>query len=222
MNVLFDLDGTLTDPREGILACMRHGIEGVGAVCPSDDQLERFIGPPLLESLRSVIGDDSRAGEALIRYRERFSAAGMFENRLYPGVPEALGSIRTAGARLFLATSKPLIYARDIVHHFDLGGFFDGLYGSELDGTRTNKRDLIAHLVGCESIDPARTCMVGDREHDVLGARGNGVHAIGALWGYGSREELIAAGADEICESVAMLPAVVSQFYRKNPVTPLP
>lgn len=138
---------------------------------------------------------------ALSAYRERFSTLGMFENAVYAGIPECLSSLREAGVRLFVATSKPHFYARQIVEHFELRSHFDEVYGSELDGERTDKGELIAHLMATEKLDSNRTIMVGDREHDALGAAKNGIPTIGVLYGYGSREELTSAGAAPLCET---------------------
>jgi phosphoglycolate phosphatase len=207
MNVLLDLDGTLTDPREGILACLRHALCSIGLHPPEDRELERFIGPPLQDSLASLLGPKNKdqVNDAIAFYRERFSTKGMFENAVYPGIREALVQLRDRGATLYVATSKPNIFAGRIIEYFGLGGFFRSIYGSELDGTRSNKIELIAHVLKAESLPREATVMVGDRAHDVAGARANGVRPIGALWGYGSREELTAAGAQVLCKQPSML-----------------
>mgnify|MGYP001208931079 CR=1 FL=1 len=202
MNVLLDLDGTLTDPREGIVACLRHALAGAGCECPSEPELARFIGPPLHDTLRRLVGDGDpeRGALALRLFRERFATVGLFENAVYAGIPAALAALRETGANLFLATSKPRVYAERIVDHFGLGAHFQALYGSELDGTRAGKGELLAHLMASEALAAGDTFMVGDREHDMLGAAANGLRAIGALWGYGTRQELLEAGACALCE----------------------
>jgi phosphoglycolate phosphatase len=212
MNVLLDLDGTLTDPREGILSCLRHALSSVGFHPPDDHALERLIGPPLQESLALLLGTENRArvSEALALYRERFSAKGIFENTIYPGIREALAEVRDRGATLYIATSKPTVFAERIVEHFGLGCHFRAIYGSELDGTRSNKVELIAHVLNAESPPRQVTVMVGDRGDDMVGATSNRVHPIGALWGYGSREELAAAGARALCHQPSMLAQDVS------------
>lgn len=211
MDVLLDLDGTLTDPAEGITRCIRHALLTHGHAAPAEAELTRFIGPPLLDAFAELVpeagADHHRA--LLERYRERFRDRGMFENRPYYGVHAALEALREAGARLHLATSKPLVYARQIVEHFDLSPHFTSLNGSELDGTRTDKAELIRHVLRSEGISAAAAVMVGDRHHDVVGARANGVRALGVLWGYGSRDELLAAGAGRLVERVDELPRVV-------------
>lgn len=212
MNVLLDLDGTLTNPREGILACLRHALHSIGFEPPGDRELERFIGPPLQDSLASLLDPKNKeqVSEAIAFYRERFVTTGMFENTVYPGIREALFTLRDRGATLYVATSKPHVFAERIIEHFGLSGFFRSIYGAELDGTRSNKIELIAHLLQAESLPREATVMVGDRSHDVTGAVANGVRPIGVLWGFGSREELAAAGAKVLCEQPAMLVEAVS------------
>jgi phosphoglycolate phosphatase len=207
MNILFDLDGTLTDPRVGIIACIQHAMISMGQVPPVARELERFIGPPLQESFASLPGIDSKekVARAVAFYRERFAQTGMFENTVYPDIPQTLDELASRGATLYVATSKPTVYAERIVEHFGLGRYFRRVYGSELDGTRSNKAELIAHLLDAESISRASAVMIGDRSHDMVGAQANGVFAVGVLWGYGSRAELLGAGAARVCERPAML-----------------
>jgi phosphoglycolate phosphatase len=202
MNVLVDLDGTLTDSAPGIVACIKHALAEMRHTCPGDAALRNFIGPPLHETFRVILGSDDPGliETALGLYRERFAARGIFENVVYPGIPLALQELVDAGAALFLATSKPLPYAERIVAHFGLRDYFSAVYGSEFDGTRSGKGELIAHILNAEALSPHSTVMVGDRSHDVVGAKANGVFPIGVLWGYGSRDELAAAGATAFCE----------------------
>lgn len=211
MNVLLDLDGTLTDPREGILACLKHALASIGHEAPDDRTLEGFIGPPLQDSLATLLGAGStdKVAHAVAAYRSRFAATGMFENTVYPDIPQALSRLIERGAILHVATSKPAVFARRIIDHFGLAGYFRGIHGSELDGTRSNKADLIEHLLRTESISPRAAVMVGDRAQDIDGAKRNGLPAIGVLWGYGSREELLAAGADTLCEQPVLLTEAV-------------
>jgi phosphoglycolate phosphatase len=213
MNILFDLDGTLTDPRVGIVACLKYAIESMGQVPPGDRELARFIGPPLQVSLASLAGIDNeeKVTRAVAFYRERFAETGMYENTVYPDIPQTLDALIARGATLYVATSKPTVYAARIVEHFGLSGYFRGVYGSELDGTRSNKAELIAHLLQTESMSGASAVMIGDRSHDMAGAKANGVFAVGVLWGYGSREELLAAGAAALCERPAKLVEAVNQ-----------
>ena len=213
MNVLFDLDGTLTDPREGILACFNYALEKLQVTSPTDRTLEGMIGPPLRESFTALLGvdDEERIDRAISLYRERFSLKGLYENALYPGISDALAQLRETGCSLFVATSKPHVFAQRIIDYFELGEFFRAVHGSELDGSNTEKRDLLAHIVSVQSLTPSDTIMVGDRAHDIYGARANGVVPIGVLWGYGSRDELISAGACSLCEEPRALTSVLSR-----------
>lgn len=207
MNVLLDLDGTLTNPEQGIVGCIRHALVALDRTLPADCDLARYIGPPLADAFRELLATDDRAevDAAITAYRARFASVGLFENEVYAGIPEALDALTAQGARLFLATSKPLVYARRIVEHYGLATFFERLHGSELDGTRTDKTDLIAHILDTERLAPEETVMVGDRRHDVVGALRNRVRPLGVLWGFGSREELTATGAAEVLETPADL-----------------
>lgn len=212
MNVLLDLDGTLTDPAEGICGSIRHAMVRMKHDCPEMSALKRYIGPPLTETFADLLGskDTQQIAAAIGFYREKFGDKGMYENVVYPGIPAALAALGAAGATLYLATSKPWVYAGKILEHFGLNEYFKAIYGSELDGTRANKVDLIEHILKKEALPAGNTCMVGDRSHDMVGAKANGVRAIGALWGYGSREELMSAGASALCETPVMLPQVIT------------
>ena len=216
MNVLFDLDGTLTDPREGILACFKYALQKLQVAAPIDRELERFIGPPLWESFSTLCGlnDKGVVEQAVALYRERFAAKGMFENRIYPGIADALASLQQARAQLFVVTSKARVFAEPIVDHFGLRRFFRSVHGSELDGSYAEKSELIARTLSSESLAADETVMVGDRAHDVIGAKANGVFSVGALWGFGSREELTSAGADLLCES----PKMIRDLIQVNPI----
>jgi len=213
MNLLFDLDGTLTDPRQGILGCFKYALQRLQIKTPPDPELERFIGPPLKESFATLVGSDDgeRVERAVTYYRERFAARGIFENEVYPGMVDALSGLCDRGAFLFVATSKPTLFAERIVEHFGMGSFFRAVYGSELNGANADKKDLLAHVLDAESLSPADTVMIGDRAHDVLGARANHVFPVGVLWGYGSRAELMAAGARLLCEEPRRLVDVLTQ-----------
>ena len=202
---LFDLDGTLTDPREGITRSLAYALERMGVAPPPLDELVFAIGPPLRASLAKLIGSDSPQAveRAIALYRERFAEVGLFENRPYDGVAETLGRLRRGGIRLLVATSKPTVYARRIVERFALAAHFDAVHGCELDGTREDKRDLLAHVIPRHGLDARGTVMIGDRGADMRAARHHGLHALGALWGYSSAEELREAGAHALCEGPA-------------------
>lgn len=202
MNVLLDLDGTLTDPREGITRCIQHALRRLDQPVPEQEKLLHCIGPPLRESFVALLGgDESAADRAVDLYRERFGRIGLFENGLYPGIEQALVALRDAGARLYLATSKPTVYAQRIVSHFGLDGRLEAVFGSELDGTRADKSDLLAWIVKRLSLDQTDTTMIGDRRHDMIGARANGILPVGVTWGYGSRGELLESGAARLLDS---------------------
>lgn len=209
VNVLFDLDGTLTDPREGIIACMRHALLALHRPVPEDYELNSFIGPPLRDSFRQILASREDVDAAVAAYRDRFTAVGMFENAVYEGIPQALESLLSGGARLFVATSKPRMFAERILEHFELAKYFSAIYGSELNGDLSDKGELISYVLAKSELPSADTVMVGDRRHDVIGALANGVFPAGALWGYGSREELAAAGAEKLYEEPSQLGQIV-------------
>lgn len=192
-NILIDLDGTLTDPKVGITTSARYGLNKVGYVVPEDANIDWIIGPPLKASFAKILNvavDDDLAEQALLGYRERFSVTGLFENFVFPEVEATLAVLQQQGFRLFLATAKPIIYARQIMQHFKLDQYFTELYGSELNGDRTNKGDLIAYILEQQQLNIAECLMVGDREHDILGARRHGIETIAVEYGYGSAQEL--------------------------------
>ncbi|KLK92140.1 HAD family hydrolase [Microvirga vignae] len=194
MIALFDLDGTLTDPKAGITRSIQYALERLGHPVPEADALTWMIGPPLISGFTKLLGGAENAPEAVHLYRERFSDVGLFENEVYPDIPAILEALHEAGFRLFVATSKPHVFAKRIIDHFGLSRFFREVYGSELDNRNADKRDLIRHILDRERLDPATAVMIGDREHDAIGARANGIAAIGVTWGYGSRQELLDSG----------------------------
>ncbi len=195
MDVFLDLDGTLTDPKPGITRSIRHALIELRLGAPAEDDLTWCIGPPLLGSFETLTGDPVLAPQALALYRERFGEIGLYENRVYDGVPEMLAALREAGCRMWLATSKPHVYAARIAAHFGLDDWLEGLFGSELDGTRADKTELLAQALLTTGADPSRAVMLGDRKHDIVGARENRIAGVGALWGYGGEAELTEAGA---------------------------
>ena len=195
-NILIDLDGTLTDPKVGITTSARYGLEKIGHPISLDTNIDWIIGPPLKASLAKILNVASNhvlAEQALEAYRERFAVTGLYENKVFPEVAETLAELKRHGYRLFLATAKPTVYARQILEHFELDQYFEGIYGSELNGDRTNKGDLIEYILQQEQLDPATCIMVGDREHDIFGARHNGIETIAVTYGYGSPEEFAQA-----------------------------
>jgi phosphoglycolate phosphatase len=212
--VLLDLDGTLTDNYEGIAASIRHALDRMGVHDPGAAALRGCVGPPLRESFARLLATADRAviEEAIAHYRERYRDAGWRENVVYAGVPEALAALAACDVRLFLCTSKPEVFARRIVAHFGLDAHLSGVYGADLAGRFDDKSVLLAHLLATEGVDSARAIMVGDRAQDVRAAHGNGARSIGVLWGYGSRAELVHAGADALIPAPGELCAAAQAF----------
>ncbi|WP_020586952.1 HAD family hydrolase [Desulfobacter curvatus] len=195
-NILFDLDGTLTDPFEGITTSIIYALEKLNARAPEAESLGWCIGPPLQDSFYKLLdGDMDRAQKAVIFYRERFQKIGMFENQVYETIPKALKDLKENGHTLFVATSKVRLFAEKIIDHFDLAPFFKSVHGAEMDGTRADKTSLIAYVMEQENLEPVDTIMVGDTSYDMIGAKENGIYGLGVLWGYGSRQDLEDAGA---------------------------
>ncbi len=202
--ILFDLDGTLTDPGIGITNSVMHALKKYSITVTDRSQLYRFIGPPLIESFETFYGfSHEQAVESVGFYREYYRDRGIYENRVYEGIPALLDRLKSAGRRLLLATSKPEEFAVRILEHFELLNYFDIAAGAAMDETRTAKADVIAYALGLAGItDPGSCIMVGDRKHDILGARAQGMASMGVLFGYGSLSELKEAGADLIADTV--------------------
>jgi phosphoglycolate phosphatase len=212
--LLFDLDGTLTDPRPGIVGSIRYALERLGRPCPSDDTLATYIGPPLRGTFATLLEtpDRARVEEALSLYRERYGTVGLFENAVYDGIPRMLDELGAVTSRRFVATAKPMAFAARIVERFGLAPYFAGVYGPDLDGRLDDKADLIAHLLKAEGLAADTTVMIGDRATDIAAARANNLRSVGVLWGYGSVEELREAGADLLCASPADLESCLSRL----------
>jgi phosphoglycolate phosphatase len=204
-HVLFDLDGTLTDPRPGLVGAIQYALQRLGRPVPPEESLLWCIGPPLRTSFAALLDTDEEThlARAIEFYRERYGTTGLYENQVYAGIPEALAILRTASVTLFVATSKPHVFARRIVEHFGLDSFFRQIYGSEFDGRHMDKRDLLRHILEQEGFAPGRALMVGDRGADMVGARVNGLWAGGVTYGYGSAEELRSAGAQVLFSAPA-------------------
>jgi len=207
-HVYFDLDGTLTDPYEGITNCILYALDELGFPRPDDDYLYSCIGPPLWDTFPELVGQDLTR-KAVDLYRERFLDTGWKENKPYDGIVDALETVASAGHLLFVATAKPHMHAARIVEHFGMGEFFATVYGSELDGTRGTKTELLEFAIG-RNPGGARHIMVGDRKHDLIGAAANKMTPVGVAYGYGSVEELNAAGATAIAVSPADLPGILT------------
>jgi phosphoglycolate phosphatase len=210
--VLFDLDGTLTNPAVGIVRCWQHAL-GILGVQRDEAILRSLIGPPIHQGFAQVLDtqDTELIDRGVALYRERFSTVGLFENELFAEIPALLAELRGRGVTLFVATSKPTIYSERIIEHFGLLPYFDRVYGSELSGERADKRVLLRHITVQERLDANCTIMVGDRLHDIRGAKACGIKSIGVLWGFGSREELQLAGADDIVADIGALGQVLER-----------
>ena len=212
--VLFDLDGTLTDPMEGITKCVQYALAASGIEEPDLTRLTPFIGPPLKESFMEFYGfSEEKAEWAVSKYRERFQDTGIFENEMYEGIPDMLSSLKEAGMALAVASSKPEVFVKRILNHFTIDTYFDVVVGSELDGRRTDKADIVKEalqrLSDVAQNTPGSTYMVGDRKFDITGAKAEGIISVGVTYGYGSIEELKAEHPDYLADSVEELKEIL-------------
>jgi len=214
LTLFFDLDGTLSDPSEGITKSVQHALQCLGRPYPSKSELQHYIGPPLRWTFPRLLGteDNDLVETAIGYYRERYETIGLFENEVYPGIPELLQQLYDDGYPLYVVTSKPTVYSDRIIQHFGLDHFFIDIYGPELDGRFDEKSELVAFILRERALDPSRTVMIGDRARDVESGRVNGTRTIGVTYGFGSREEITAARPDEICHRPGdIYPAVLRQ-----------
>lgn len=204
--ILFDLDGTLTDPKVGITTCVQYALASVGIDEPDLDKLECFIGPPLHESFMDFYGFDRETAMQLVeKYRERFNPIGIFENTIYSGIAEMLKALKEAGCKISIASSKPTVLVERILDHFAITQYFDAVVGSNLDGTRTKKEEVVEEALRQLQCVKEKTAMVGDRKFDIEGARAFGLTGIGVSFGYAEERELQEAGADYIVDTVEEL-----------------
>lgn len=210
-NILFDLDGTLIDPHEGITKSIQYALGRLEI--PTPDDLSWCIGLPLTDSFAKLLGtsDAQTVTKAIGIYRERYAKKGLYENKVYPGIESCLSQLQSRGKSLFLATSKPKVFAKTIIEGFNLSRYFKGIYGSELDGSLSQKTDLIGYIIEQETLRKDETIMVGDRKFDLIGANGQGIRSIGITWGYGSKEEILAHNPTMVCESPDALQELISQ-----------
>ncbi len=206
-NIFFDLDGTVSDPYMGITNSILFSLKYYPNITPpSREELKVFIGPPLADKYSEVFGLDAEESKrAVEHYREYYRPTGIFENRIYDGIPELLRSLRENGKRVYLATSKPQVFAKQIIEHFGLSDCFDGIYGSTLDGSIVKKADVIAQLLKNEDCDVTESVMVGDTEFDIIGAAKLGIDGIGVTYGYGTEENIRAAAPCALAHSVSEL-----------------
>lgn len=204
-NILFDLDGTISDPKEGITKSIAYALEQMDKKAPPLEELAEYIGPPLRQTFEILLEttDREQTERGITLYRQRYNTAGkgMTENYLYQNIPEILSALQGKGKRLYIATSKAQSIAAKIIDHFALGNIFHAVYGASLDGTRSDKGELLEYILLQEGITPDDAVMVGDRKHDIIGATKNNLKSIGVLWGYGSQEELRTANATVLCNT---------------------
>ncbi len=202
-DILFDLDGTLTDPMIGITKSVRYALAHFGVEVSSLEELTPFIGPPLKGSFQKFYGfSEEDAETALSKYREYFSKTGLFENQVYEGIPALLKALKEQNKHLYVATSKPTVFATQILEHFKLSEYFDFIGGSELSGERVEKKDVIEYVLKEKNIKCENAVMVGDRCFDITAGKESGLAAIGVLYGYGDEKELTDSGADALAETV--------------------
>lgn len=223
--ILFDLDGTLTDPKEGITKCVQYALKSFGIDVEDLDELKPFIGPPLKESFMEFYDfDEEKAQKAVEKYRERFQDTGIFENRIYNGVPEMIRKLKGNHKKIAVASSKPTVFVERILEHFEIRKYFDVVVGSELDGTRTDKAEVLEEalrqLYGEETSDiqqkKSRTAMVGDRKFDVAGAKAQGVVSVAVSYGYGPMDELKISKPDYIVRTVEELEKLLLRGTEKT------
>lgn len=236
--ILFDLDGTLTDPMVGITTCVQYALAAAGIEEPDLQKLTPFIGPPLKQSFMEFYGfSDEKAEQAVEKYRERFKDVGIFENEVYEGIPKLLSSLKKEGMLLSVASSKPEVFVKRILTHFSIDSYFDAVVGSELDGRRTDKKEVVAEALKrlyekdaekaeieeTALFDAAKrkcTYMVGDRKFDIIGAKAEGVISVGVTYGYGSEEELLAEQPDFLAHSVDELKEILLGSRKEKEMIP--
>ncbi|WP_333649592.1 HAD family hydrolase [Lacrimispora sp.] len=208
--LLFDLDGTLTDSKEGITKSVQYALKAFGVEEEELDRLCCFIGPPLKDSFMKYYGfSEEDAKKAVTVYREYFSARGLYENKVYEGAEKVLQSLLDSGKKLYVASSKPEYFVRKILTHFHMDSYFRFMGGSDMEEVRGQKADVIRYVLEeCGITDRDKAVMIGDREHDILGAKEVGIDSVGVLYGFGSRQELEQAGAGAIAETIFDLPAL--------------
>ena len=202
--IIFDLDGTITDPRVGITKSIDYALRHFGIETENIDSLCKYIGPPLMNTFQEGYGfSTEKAKAAISKYREYFSVTGIYENIVYTGIIEMLGNLQNKHKKLMMATSKPTEFANRILEHFNLTRYFDFVAGSEMGGIRTEKADVIKYVIEENQIlDISEVIMIGDRKYDIIGAKIAGIDSAGVLYGYGDKDELIQAGAEYIVEKV--------------------
>ncbi|WP_002148282.1 HAD family hydrolase [Bacillus cereus] len=217
---LFDLDGTVTDPKKGIVNSVLYALEKVGIEELHVSELDSFIGPPIQQSFVERYNmNEGEVERAVFYFREYLKQRGLLENSVYEGIPNLLKQLKDTGNRLFIATSKPTIFARQVIEHFQLTNYFEDIIGSNLNGTRIKKEEIIAHILQQnEGLYKEEVVMIGDRKHDIIGANHNGITSIGVLYGYGSENELIEVSATHIAKDIEELHhfCIENSLIKKN------
>ena len=210
LTLFFDLDGTLIDPQEGLTKAIQIALEKVGETeIPTSNELRWCIGPPLWNSFEVLLGPGANIDEAMDHYREYFTDDGMYQADVYDGIGEMFDSFHQVDAKMFIATSKPTVYAQEIIEHFGIHAHVEQLFGSELDGTNSDKTELLKFALDETGADPAKSVMIGDRQFDIFGARNNAIPSVGALWGFGDPDELHRAEADSLAGAPEEVPEIV-------------
>ncbi len=223
--VLFDLDGTLCDPRPGFLACMHQALDEVGVAVPAEEELAACIGPPLEQTFARLLATDDRGriAAAAASYRRRYDAIGWRENSVYPGIPELLAEVAANGWQLAVATSKGQVFAERIIAHFGLDRWLAAVHGAGPDGSGSDKSEVVGRAIAATGDGHRHRVMVGDRKFDVLGAAAHGVPTVGVLWGYGASAELVEAGAARLCARAQdVVPAIADLLAADRRAAPGP
>jgi len=218
LNLFFDLDGTLSDPSEGITRSVQYALQCLSRPHPPRSELTRYIGPPLRWTFPRLLDTDDKdlVETAINYYRQRYEDVGLFENEVYAGIPELLRRLRDDGHPLYVVTAKPKVYADRIIRHFELDPFFVEVYGPELDGRFDEKRELVGFILRQRSLDPRRTVMIGDRASDIESGRAHGTLAIGVTYGFGTPDEIAAAKPDWICCSPSEIAPAVRRLWESQ------
>ncbi len=213
-NVFFDLDGTITDSKEGIEKCYHYAFQRLNRAYPAEIKMNDLIGPPLRIAFSKLLCSDDEIliERAVAIFRERFSKVGLFENKVYPGIPEVLSSLHKDSYRLYVVTSKMKSFAERIVDHFQLSPWFNGIFGAELEGRFDNKAKLIEFILSDRNLTAEETVMIGDRKEDIEAGKTNRIRTIGVTYGYGTREEIIDSAPDYICASPSDIQKTITRI----------
>lgn len=209
--LIFDLDGTLTDPREGIMRSYAHAFTKMGLPLPDLTAVEKYIGPPMHDVFAELLGgrEPTQMKAIIGHFRERFADVGLFENEPYSGIYDVLTELKALGHPMLVCTSKPRVYAERILTHFNFMPYFSAVYGAELDGTHADKRELLGYLLREEMLSGSSCVMIGDRKHDAQAAHANGAKSLGVLYGFGDEAELRTAGVHALCKLPKEIPATI-------------